>query len=194
MGPIIRIVRFPVYASSYFDGYNINMDATTEPFDYAQEPEVQEIPMEKIQEVGQECNTAAHMDISRDEAVLAIENWLEENGWTGYQFANEYASNMIQTYSQLGGEKYERLTLNTVDAWYSDKDSTSMMIESDSYSGRVHMIYASGFSINEVSPVILCVVSGCRCGKRGRDRRTFPGSGGRGRLCILQSLTGWSYM
>ena len=147
-----------VYASSYFDGYNINMDATTEPFDYAQEPEVQEIPMEKIQEVGQECNTAAHMDISRDEAVLAIENWLEENGWTGYQFANEYASNMIQTYSQLGGEKYERLTLNTVDAWYSDKDSTSMMIESDSYSGRVHMIYASGFSINEVSPVILCVV------------------------------------
>lgn len=153
-----------VYASSYFDGYNINIDGTTEPFDYSQEPEIREIPVEKIRDVGQECNTSTHMDLSRDEAVSAVENWLEENGRTGYQFANEYTSNMIQTYTQLGGEEYERISLNDVYAWYNDEDGTSILIEADSYSSRVHMLYASGFPMSEAKSVILGLVQAAGTG------------------------------
>ncbi len=153
-----------VYASGYFDGYNIRIYGTTVPFDYAQEPEIQEIPAERIQEVGQECNASAHMDLSRDEAVSAIENWLEENGRSGYHFVNDYVSNMIQTYTQLGGAEYERITLNDVYEWYNDEDGTSILIEADSYSARVHIICVIGFPMSDAEAVILGLVQAAGTG------------------------------
>lgn len=162
-----------VYPVSYFDGYNINIQRTSDPYDYAQEPETREIISEEIESIGQECNVSTHMDISREEAVSAVENWMEQNGMSGYQFSNDYTVNNVQTYTQLGGHTYERITLNSFSAWHKDEDNSSVLVEVDSYSGRTHCIYVNGFTMDNLETVLELIVEIAGTGDAGEIADTY---------------------
>ncbi|MBS5521871.1 MAG: hypothetical protein KHX56_06325 [Clostridiales bacterium] len=151
-----------VYQSGYSDIYDISVRATNRPYDDLEEPAVKEYSEKKVIENGTECNESLHLDVTAAQSIAKVDTWFKDTTVMNVE-RQEYTENNVQIYHQLGGLEYELYSFIYQYAWVDEDMNVFFVIESDTYSDRIHGIYASGFSMDDLDNIVQLMtdVAGC---------------------------------
>lgn len=140
--------KFTIYPDSESDAYSLYINPVSDPYDYMEDPDIKQLSEEQVISDGLECSSD-HMDILGEECVSDVEAWLAELGYKNLT-AQEYSENTAFIYHQLGGTEYEVRNYRRQYIWADEETQGAFVIEADTFSDRIHSIYAGGFPVEEI--------------------------------------------
>ena len=143
-----------VYSGSG-DTWHITVDGSDMPFKYDEDesPVQKELTDDEVMALGQECNYCTHMDVQASEKLDTVNNWLSSLEAQDFTHVQQ-SQNVTDTYRQMGGQTFDLNQFCMMDAWRNADGSRTVVMESDTFSGRLHSVAVDGMTLDELENVL----------------------------------------